>query len=80
MSEKEYDDHQQIADMNMEGMPWYQEGIEISEIIERKNTPELNGRETRHMIFSALLAAMIIAGVYIAGCFLFFLFCTKVWF
>lgn len=74
------DTGQRIADMNVEGMPWFHDPIEEEELQARREIPELNGRETRRFIYSSLLASMMVAGIFILALFLFLLFCTKIWF
>jgi hypothetical protein len=71
---------QSIANMNVEGMPWFYEEPSQQEMQQRHAAPELSRRETRRLIMSSLLAALAIAGVFIGGLFLFLLFATKVWF
>lgn len=74
------DDGRKLADMNMEAFPWYQKQLEEEELRKRQAVPELNGRETRKVIFSSLLAALLVAGVFIGVLALFLLFCIYVWF
>ncbi|ABX41204.1 hypothetical protein [Lachnoclostridium phytofermentans] len=74
------DDGRKLADMNIEGLPWYQKELEEEELRRRQNVPELNGRETRRVIFSSLFAALLVAGVFIGALALFLLFCIHVWF
>ncbi len=74
------DDNKKIADMNIEGLPWYQKEIDEEEIRRRQNIPELNARETRRVIFSSLLAALLVGGVFIGALAIFLLFCIYVWF
>lgn len=78
MSKRVYDDDdgRTIADMNVEGMPWYQErrrdegGNEIS---------PLSKDESRVAMWGALKAALLVVGVISVGLILFTLFCTKIW-
>jgi len=74
------DDGRKVADMNIEGLPWYQKELEEVELKRRQNLPELNGRETRKLIYSSLLAALLVAGAFIGAFALFLLFCINVWF
>ena len=74
------DDGRKIADMNIEGLPWYLEQAEDEELRRRKEVPELNGRETSRLIFSSLLAALLVAGVFIGALTIFLLFCIYIWF
>lgn len=74
------DDGRKLADMNLEGFEWYQKELEEEEQKRRQSVPELNGRETRKVIFSSLLAALLVAGVFIGAFAVFLLFCIYVWF
>lgn len=72
--------NQKITNMNVEGMPWFYNEPEADELRKRQNTPVLSKKETRQFIYSSVLAALMIAGVFIGGFFLFLLFVTKIWF
>lgn len=74
------DDGKKVADMNIEGLPWYQKELEEEESRRRQNVPELNTRETRKLIYSSLLAALLVGGAFIGALALFLLFCINVWF
>ncbi len=74
------DDGRRIANMNIEGMPWYTKEISEEERIRRAMEPTLNGRETRKLIFSALGASLLVGLVFIIGLALFVCFCLYVWF
>ena len=76
----EDNEKESIANMNVEGMPWFYEEPSEIEMQKRNTVPELSRRETRRLIFSSLLAALLIAGVFIVAIFLFLLFATNVWF
>ncbi len=75
----EVDDNRQIADMNVEGMPWY---------VDKKRSfpnsgdekPPLSKKEMIRLMFGATTAALLIAGVIIFVMFLFILFCIHIWF
>lgn len=69
-----------VADRNIDGMLWFQEAVDSEELRVRKEVPELNGRETRKLIFSSVFAALMVAGVFILGIFIFLMFCTLIWF
>lgn len=79
-TELEIDDGRKVADMNVEGLPWYLEQVEEEELRRRTEVPELNGRETSRLIFSSMLAALLVAGVFIGALTIFLLFCIYVWF
>lgn len=79
MRKKTYDDDdgRVIANMNIEGTPWY-----VKENREKDNSssevPDM--KETYHIMKGALAAGLLIGFVFIAAFFLFLLFCTRVWF
>ncbi len=75
----EIDDNRQIADMNVEGMPWY---VDKSRSFSSngENKPPLSRMETFKLILQSMLAALLIGGVIIFAMFLFILFCTNIWF
>lgn len=75
---EDLDDGRPIANMNVEGMPWYVE--EKPEYHSSGSVPPLDKRQTRQFIANALVAALAIAAVFLACFALFLLFCTKVWF
>ena len=93
MSKKEKfeDDGRQIANMNIEGMPWYDKDRALREKIdgdfvgttqkEKKKSPldELTRKE-RWVLYRSVMAACMVIGVIFAGAaFLFILFCVYVW-
>lgn len=79
-SKLELDEKQSFTNMNVEGMPWFYEEPTKQEMQQRHAAPELTGRETRKLIMSSLLAALMVGGVFIGVIFLFLLFATKIWF
>ena len=79
----EGDDGRTIADMNVEGMPWYSpKGSRPGTDRTRKSGGEtfLTKDESRYYTWGALKAALLVVGVICTGIVLFILFCTKVWF
>ena len=79
----EGDDGRTIADMNVEGMPWYSPGgrLSRSERRQRKKKGEpLTKEESRYFTWGALKAALLVAGVMCGGIILFVWFCVAVWF
>ena len=79
----EGDDGRTIADMNVEGMPWYTPGERLSKAERRekaKTEPGLTREESRYYTWGALKAALLVVGVICAGIALFVLFCQHVWF
>ncbi len=75
--EIEEDDGRVIADMNVEGMPWYRKDAKP---VDPKRQPlDLTPGETWAAVRGMLKAALLVAGVFIAVFFLFILFCVLVW-
>lgn len=87
--DEKIDDTMRVANMNVEGMPWYvptdQAGLSTGTGQERNDSQDrqppqpLSRRETWNMIFIALGAALLIALVFIVGAFLFILFALHIW-
>lgn len=78
------DDGRTISNMNVDGMPWYDKGRSQKKKAEKpeKNTVDgvyLSGSEKRAMVGGVFAAALLVAGIFALGFFLFILFCTKVW-
>ena len=75
--EIEEDDGHVIANMNVEGMPWYRKNAKEK----KPNQPplDLSPEETRAAIGGMLKAAMLIAGAFIGVFLLFILFCVFIW-
>jgi len=80
------DDGRVIANMNVDGMPWYQRS---QHQIRRNSAPQgesgsdysdLTREETREIVKGAMKAGLLIAGVFILAMLLFILFCLYVWF
>ncbi len=72
------DDGRTYADMNVDGMPWYrpkQQGTP-----DEQEKIELNSEQGRYALRGALLAALLVAGIFALAFFLFLLFCDVVWF
>ena len=79
----EGDDGRTIADMNVEGMPWYSPGGKLSRAERRqraKGSEPLTKEESRYYTWGALKAALLVAGVMCGGIILFVWFCLAVWF
>ena len=79
----EGDDGRTIANMNVDGMPWYSPGGHIPRSERKqqdKQNEPLTKQEARYYTWGALKAALLVAGVMCAGIVLFVLFCLKVWF
>ena len=76
------DDGRTIANMNVEGMPWYDKKTEeIKKMNASKSElPELD-REGKSALMWGVIAAALLIGLVFAGViFLFLLFCVNVWF
>ncbi len=89
--EKFEDDGRQIANMNIEGMPWYDKERALREKMEgnvpgtiktenRKSPLDELSRKERWVLYRSVLAACLLIGLIFAGAaFLFILFCVYVW-
>ena len=73
------DDGRTIADMNVDGMPWYSPAPK-RDLPPERNQELMPPRDRRRYILGALLAAIVLAAIFGAAYFLFLLFCTRVWF
>ncbi len=82
------DDGRSIADMNVDGMPWYGRPIgfgrkkanrdrKTPEYIE--HDPPLSPRETRNLMIQSVVAALVIGLIFLTALFLFILFSLHVW-
>ncbi len=81
---KQYDDDdgRVIANMNVDGMPWF-----MSDALKnRRNTDaegeqlDLTREESRALVKGAIKAGLLIAAVFVFAALLFILFCVHVWF
>lgn len=73
------DDGRVVAGMNIDGMPWYTEKKVKSLPSYAPNEEPLSIKETFHLIFGALGAALLIASAFGLAGLLFILFCQFVW-
>ena len=73
------DDGRVIANMNVDGMPWY---VDMAKKKQERtgDDPELTKEEMRYTMWGALKAGLLIAGVFVVGALIFILFCLHVWF
>lgn len=78
--EKFVDDGRTIANMNVEGMPWYNPSKDIANSKSAQDFTDLTPREKRAMMRGILGAALLVGAIFIGGAFLFILFCTNIWF
>lgn len=74
------DDGRTIANMNVEGMPWYNPSKDITNSKSAQDFSDLSASEKRAMMRGILAAALLIGAIFIGGGFLFILFCTQIWF
>ena len=65
----EDDDGRTIADMNVEGMPWY-DRARRDRTEDRKPKPPMDRSQRRATIFAVVLAALLIALVFGVGYFI----------
>ncbi len=77
---KKYDDDdgRSYADMNVDGMPWYRPKQQSAP--EKQEKIELSSEQGRSAMRGALLAALLVAGIFALVFFLFLLFCDVIWF
>ena len=71
------DDGWVIADMNVEGMPGYRPGRRDGNA---SSLPPPTKKETRALMASTLVGALLIAGIFFGAFALLILFMTQVWF
>jgi len=91
MSKKEFedDDGRIVSDMTfLEKTTWYESFSALSNITKKEPKKQslheaniqLTKKETKSYVFSALLAGLSIALVFIGSFYLFILFCLNIWF
>ena len=81
----EGDDGHTIANMNVEGMPWYREENPLlpPRQPQQENQPpreQMTARQTRIYTWGAVKAGLLVVGCMCLGIVLFILFCVHVWF
>ena len=79
------DDGRTIANMNVDGMPWYNpvksdipENTKASDVV--KVNDDLTLKEKAAMTKGVLLAGLLVGGVFALAFTIFILFCAFVWF
>lgn len=78
--QKFIDDGRTIADMNVEGMPWYNPAAKKAGTDASKNElASLSGKETAAMIKGVMAAALLVAVIFIVVFLVFILFCKFIW-
>lgn len=75
----EGDDGRVVANMNVDGMPWYMRA-ERKKKQENNELDDLTKEETKAIIGGTVKAGLLIGGVYFVVFGLFILFCIFVWF
>ena len=78
------DDGSVIANMNVDGMPWY-DGVSEKKTSEeaeasKEELRKLSKKETFYLVMGVLGAALAVAAVFAIGFLLFILFCENIWF
>ena len=76
------DDGRVIANMNVDGMPWYPRGqrFDKGRREQASDFSDLTREESREIIKGAMKASLLIAGVFILAMLIFILFCLYIWF
>jgi orotate phosphoribosyltransferase len=70
------DDGRVIADMNIEGTPWY---VDKKKMTQRDNVQALSKQELRYIMRNAMVAGLAVATIFIAAFAAFILFSTEIW-
>jgi hypothetical protein len=68
-----------IADMNIEGMPWYVSSKPLYQESVEPNQP-LTKKELWRLTLNALVASLLVAMIFLTAFFLFIMFCIHIWF
>ena len=74
------DDGRTIADMNVEGMPWYVPGKAEDPGDDGADHYRMTPQEQRMYTFAAIKAALLVVGVFAAVFAAFIAFCDFIWF
>ncbi len=76
------DDGRVIANMNVDGMPWYTDRSKEKSADTNNNNEEisLTKAEQRAMMRGVVLASLLVAGAFVLVGLAFVLFCVFVWF
>ena len=77
---KKYDDDdgRVIANMNVDGMPWYVEAAKKKEASSQEL--DLTKEESKAVLWGTVKAGLLIASVFVVAALIFILFCIHVWF
>lgn len=78
---REYDDDdgRTIADMNIDGMPWYDSRRKKQTRENNGDIPELTPREKRSLYIGAMKAAFLVLLCFASVYFLFIFILTRIW-
>ena len=76
----ELDDNRTIADMNVEGMPWYVRGDDLPRAEGDEEPEPLTKEQMRMYRWAALKAGLLVAAVFGGVFALFLAFCDFIWF
>ncbi|MBQ5950796.1 MAG: hypothetical protein IJL66_01410 [Lachnospiraceae bacterium] len=81
MGKKQYDDDdgRTIADMNIDGMPWYVQGDENRAPAGEGEHYQMSKEESRAYTWAALKAALLVAVIFGVVFFLFIAFADFIW-
>lgn len=74
------DDGRTIANMNVDGMPWYADNPAPNDNGKEPERSDLGHWGTLSVIWGVLKAALLVTAVFAVGYLLFILFCTLIWF
>ena len=77
---KKYDDDdgRVIANMNVDGMPWYVDAAKKKEVSSQEL--DLTKEESKAVLWGTVKAGLLIASVFVVAALIFILFCIHVWF
>ena len=77
---KKYDDDdgRVIANMNVDGMPWYVDAARKKEASSQEL--DLTKEESKAVLWGTVKAGLLIASVFVVAALIFILFCIHVWF
>lgn len=75
------DDGRVIANMNVDGMPWFVEDHKRKQKRQKNNDfSNLSKEETRAIIWGTIRAGLLIASIFVVAALIFVLFCIFIWF
>jgi len=74
------DDGRVVANMNVDGMPWYHPQAKNHELASGKNEMELTRKEKFAMTKGVLGASLLVGSIFFIVFGLFILFCVFIWF